>query len=240
MLQHLESARGTNFCGGGMRATPAPRAAPRPGRRGLALGGAGALVWGPARALAAGEAAAGGPAEARLRELTAGAETSVYTSTAEVERAVDAFVAEYGGRGAEDSFALGEGTWEVFHAPHIRRLSSTLGTQFAPLRYRLAEGGKISSFVRYENALGEGWLSAAGTLEAEDPETLRLVFDTFWVDGAGGAEEDLRQDIAGHETREDRIVTALGRAGFLPQFARFPVLAVSRDLAVFRFPPLSR
>ena len=37
----------------------------------------------------------------------------------------------------------------------------------------------------------------------------------------------------------DRVVGALGRAGFLPQYAVFPVLYLDDDMAVFRFPPLN-
>lgn len=36
----------------------------------------------------------------------------------------------------------------------------------------------------------------------------------------------------------DRAVSALGRAGFFPQFAVFPVQYLDEDTAVFQFPPL--
>ena len=49
--------------------------------------------------------------------------------------------------------------------------------------------------------------------------------------GAGGASES--------EGTLDRVVGALGRAGFFPQFAVFPVLYLDEDMAVFRFPPLN-
>ena len=35
------------------------------------------------------------------------------------------------------------------------------------------------------------------------------------------------------------MIGALGRAGFFPQFAVFPVLYLDEDMAVFRFPPLN-
>lgn len=37
----------------------------------------------------------------------------------------------------------------------------------------------------------------------------------------------------------DRVVGALGRAGFSPQFAVFSVLYLDDDMAVFRFLPLN-
>jgi len=36
----------------------------------------------------------------------------------------------------------------------------------------------------------------------------------------------------------DKIVSALGRIGFIEGQAQFPVLYVDKDLTVFRFPPL--
>ena len=34
------------------------------------------------------------------------------------------------------------------------------------------------------------------------------------------------------------MVGVLGRAAFFPRFAKFPVLYLDEDLAVFQFPPL--
>ena len=45
-------------------------------------------------------------------------------------------------------------------------------------------------------------------------------------------------ECAGEETRWDKVITALGRVGFLEGLAKFPVLYVDDDLTVFRFPPL--
>jgi hypothetical protein len=44
------------------------------------------------------------------------------------------------------SLADGQGTWEVFHAPHIARLSAALGARFQPIRYTL-RGKEIISNV---------------------------------------------------------------------------------------------
>lgn len=46
-----------------------------------------------------------------------------------------------------DSLLDGQGTWEVFHAPHIARLSAALRARFQPIRYTL-RGGELISNVR--------------------------------------------------------------------------------------------
>ena len=104
--------------------------------------------------------------------------------------------------------------------------------------------------------LGSGWLSASGTLEAADDATLVINFDRFWWDlgplrpelpgssssqgsGSGGGGDNSSGSQG--SSALDSIVGALGRASFLPQFARFPVeqLDGQAGLAVFRFPPLA-
>lgn len=37
----------------------------------------------------------------------------------------------------------------------------------------------------------------------------------------------------------DSLLSSVGRAGFFPQLALFPVLYMDQDLAVFEFPPLN-
>ncbi len=65
---------------------------------------------------------------------------------------------------AAQSFLLGQGTWEVFHAPHISRMASVMGVAFDPILYTL-QGDKIASNVKYSHPLlGSGWLSAAGAI----------------------------------------------------------------------------
>lgn len=180
-------------------------------------------------------------AEALLDEMTAGGKkTSVYTATDQTASAVDKLIKDYADsgrfdRGCEDSFALGQGTWEVFYAPHIRNLSKSLQTEFSPLRYVLV-GNSIRSYVHYSSFMfGSGWLSASGYISAEDANTLRIHFDSFWLD----ENDQLRQSLDHSELSSlDKVVNFLGRLGFIPAFAIFPVLSVSKKYAVFRFPPL--
>ena len=147
-----------------------------------------------------------------------------------------------GGVGAE-SLRVGEGTWEVFYAPHICSLSRWLfGTEFAPLQYRLWKDSRgayrLSSHVRYRGPLfGDGWLSASGTIGVGERDSeLLLHFDQFWVDGPG---ESPRAELPhGEAGAWDRVVSALGRLGFVPPLARFPVRYLDPDFSVFRFPPL--
>ena len=61
-----------------------------------------------------------------------------------------------------DTMTLGQGTWRVFHAPHLERLSSAVGARVEPIRYTL-DGDRLFSNVRYSHPLlGAGWLSASG------------------------------------------------------------------------------
>ncbi|KAK9823596.1 hypothetical protein WJX72_004114 [[Myrmecia] bisecta] len=128
------------------------------------------------------------------------------------------------------TMTLGQGTWEVFYAPHIARLSAALGTRFEPLRYIL-RGDAIYSNVRYTSPLlGTGWLSASGSFSTKDADTVTLNFDRFWVDRGS---KPLRPELPDESARWDAVVGALGRLSFLPQFAVFPVLYLDDDLAVF-------
>ena len=66
------------------------------------------------------------------------------------------------------SLTLGQGQWQVFHAPHIVNLSSSFGARFDPILYRL-DGNKLYSNVRYSHpVLGSGWLSASGAVQPLD------------------------------------------------------------------------
>ncbi|MEW5318229.1 MAG: hypothetical protein WDW38_009467 [Sanguina aurantia] len=131
---------------------------------------------------------------------------------------------------------LGQGTWQVFYAPHIASISSTFGVTFDTIQYVL-DGDKLSSNVRYSHPLlGTGWLSASGGLAAKDDDTVELHFDKFWIDGGA---DGLRPTLTeGTSQPSDSMITAVGKAGFLPQFAVFPVAYLDEDLAVFEFPPL--
>lgn len=77
---------------------------------------------------------------------------------------------------------------------------------------------------------------AAGDFYPEGDDATRLHFTRFWVDRG---EQLVRPKLAeGDLTPWDKIVTVLGRIGFLEGHAKFPVLYVDEDLTVFRFPPL--
>lgn len=97
------------------------------------------------------------------------------------------------------SLEMGQGTWEVFYAPHIASMSSVLRTKFQPvgtadcwewcvcgqggdattmnlpqIRYHL-EGNRISSSVKFENpVLGTGWLSASGSMAMKDAGAVQV------------------------------------------------------------------
>ncbi|KXZ55563.1 hypothetical protein GPECTOR_2g1112 [Gonium pectorale] len=132
------------------------------------------------------------------------------------------------------------GRSQVFYAPHISRMSSALGTKFSPIQYRLT-GSTIVSNVKFSNSLlGEGWLSAGGTMARKYDDAVEITFDRFWVDiGADGLRDDLGPDASSASLLTvDGIIGAMGRAAFFPQLAVFPVLYLDSDLAVFKFTPL--
>ncbi|CAL5222887.1 g5315 [Coccomyxa viridis] len=167
---------------------------------------------------------------------------SPYRVTEEMASAMKALIAENPtDEPGKQTLAMGQGTWEVFYAPHIASLSSTLGTKFQPIRYIL-ESGSIASNVFYSSSIiQEGWLSSSGTLLAKDPNTVEVSFDKFWVDFGSTklrptlAEGDAKTGAAGVF---DSAVQTIGRAAFFPQFALFPVRYLDSDMAVFTFPPL--
>lgn len=138
---------------------------------------------------------------------------------------------------AARSFTLGQGTWEVFYAPHIATMSKAMFTQFQPLQYVLS-GDKIASHAKYSNALGEGWLSAAGSMGRKYDDTVDISFNQFWVDKVDALRLDVPED-AGTSDTGDKVVGAIGRGAFFPQFAVFPVLYLDEDICVFKFPALN-
>ncbi|KAI8468107.1 MAG: hypothetical protein J3K34DRAFT_21350 [Monoraphidium minutum] len=139
-----------------------------------------------------------------------------------------------------DTPEIGVGVWEVFHAPHITRMSGALGTRFDPIRYSLAPGGGFSSNVKFSNAaLGRGWLSASGSLAAQDELSVKVTFKDFWVDLGDTLRPALGRGGSAPPPWADALIEAAGRALFLPQLSVFPVLYLDADLAVFQFPPLS-
>ena len=114
------------------------------------------------------------------------------------------------------------GLWEACYAPHMFKLSTPFGVRFGPVQYRLGTDGSartILSNVQYRSKLfGSGWLNAAGTFASIDEGTVRIDFDRFWWDASARAtpSADPGADAGG-------FVQALGKAGFVPGFSRFPV-----------------
>lgn len=61
-------------------------------------------------------------------------------------------------------------------------MSAILGVLFSPILYHL-DGSRIVSNVKYSSAIfQEGWLSASGRIEAFSEDTLKIIFDQFWLD----------------------------------------------------------
>jgi len=154
--------------------------------------------------------------------------------------AVDALIASNTNtQMAADTFRLGQGTWEVFDAPHIRTLSALMFTEFEPIRYVL-DGEFMSSNVKYKLPIGggDGWLSASGSLTALGRDSLTLHFDRFWVDRGS---TPLRPIISQRQADKgwDGFITNIGRLTFFDNLATFPVLYVDEELTVFKFPPLN-
>ena len=57
---------------------------------------------------------------------------------------------------------VGDGTWQVFHAPHLVGLSRFFFATVNPVQYRL-EGRNLCSNVKFVHPiLGTMWLSASG------------------------------------------------------------------------------
>ena len=66
---------------------------------------------------------------------------------------------------------------QVFYAPHIARMSSAMGARFEPIRYVL-DGATFTSNVKFSNALlGQGWLSAGGSLAKKYDDAVEVHFD---------------------------------------------------------------
>ena len=142
----------------------------------------------------------------------------------------------------EECLARSDGVWEVCVMPHMLNLSAPLGIRFK-VRYSL-EGGKIRSDVRFRGpgGIGRGWLSSSGRVEPtsrtdHDGAAIDLVFERFWIDLEDGEDP---KDFADCVSAVDGAIDAIGRLGFLPSFAFFPVhfFDAKSGTCVFEFPPL--
>lgn len=133
----------------------------------------------------------------------------------------------------EKTRRLADGEWHVLYAPHMFRLQTLLATEFGPRYILESRGGqpnRIVSNVRYESSLfGNGWLNAAGTFDSVSDDTVEIKFERFWWDR--GADEPSPDPM---KPRSD-FVQALGHAGFLESFSRFPVKYVDERLCEFVF-----
>jgi hypothetical protein len=58
-------------------------------------------------------------------------------------------------------------------------MSSAMGARFEPIRYAL-NGAAFTSNVKYSNAvLGQGWLSAGGSLSTKYDDAVEVHFDRY-------------------------------------------------------------
>mmetsp|Transcript_25601 Transcript_25601/g.35353 ORF Transcript_25601/g.35353 Transcript_25601/m.35353 type:complete len:602 (-) Transcript_25601:87-1892(-) len=146
--------------------------------------------------------------EARIQALLVHTSPGLALNDPGMADAVQNLISEKGAlRLAERSWKgeIGQGEWEVFHAPHFRVLSTGLLTTFNPIRYSL-QGNTVTSNVRFSNpVIGEGWLSATGHFYAKDAYTIQVVFDKFWVDGV----DKLHWNSPGPEGFSGRVPQAI-------------------------------
>lgn len=163
-----------------------------------------------------------------------------------IQRDIDALIADGRVDGGISNAVRGDGTWDVFSAPHIKRLAGPVGVVFSPLRY-VIEDGLIHSHVRHRGIVPDGWLSASGVVKEADEmkaegrlrPTCLIKFDKFWI-GAGARKDQPRGYPADNASIVDVAIDAVGNAGFLDGFAKFPVLFYdeSQGVVIFQFPPL--
>lgn len=179
-----------------------------------------------------------------------------YRPAKEMGPAVDSLIAMAGVADAPAYAANGleEGTWEVFYAPHIVKMSSALfQTKFEPIRY-IFRGDKIISNVKFSSPVfGSGWLSASGTFQTLGANKVQISFNDFWVDMGADALREVYCERPSAVTGNiftwtkaftdaamiDRVIGTMGRAAFFPSLSTFPVLYVDQDIVVFKFDPLS-
>ena len=100
--------------------------------------------------------------------------------------------------------------------------------------------------MRYDSRLvGTGWLCTDGTIAnvADDaaPTRVRLVWERIWWQPGGDADAPPTDPDAEGAAAFRPLVQALGRAGFSPELAVFPVryVDVGRGLAVFQWQGLT-
>lgn len=122
------------------------------------------------------------PAAARVAELLEDRGRSIMLDDPDMRAAVRTLMLEEPqSRPAEKipKGELGQGVWEVFHAPHFQALATALGARFEPIRYTLA-GNAVNTNTKFVHPLlGEGWMSASGKFYAKDGYTLQVSSSAF-------------------------------------------------------------
>lgn len=169
-------------------------------------------------------------------------ETGVLRSDPSLGTAVQSLLAESPTPAPVD-FAKTAGTWRVVSAPLIDTVSRLALTKF-DIEYRIGADATISASVHYDSKIvGRGWLCTDGTianvLDATSP-TVTLEWLRIWWQPGGGDVPPLDPDAEGAAVLRP-LVQVLGRIGFSPSLAVFPVRYVdsSGGLAVFQFQGLT-
>ena len=173
----------------------------------------------------------------------------LYAADADTERAVDALTASGPPPPLAAVLPLSDGVWRVRYAPHIKA-GSLFGLRFSPLEYVISSNGtKMTSNVRYQTALGAGWLCTEGGVGpaaaarggdggGEGFAVTRdtsILFHSFW---AGG--DDSGPPRGPGSSAAAAAINALGKLGFVSSLSIFPLLffSASEGVCVFSFPPL--
>ena len=141
-------------------------------------------------------------------------------------------------------FAQSQGTWRVVSAPLFDTISRIALTNLE-VTYRIGAGGTIGATVRYESRLvGSGWLCTDGTIknvEGALTPTVSLVWERIWWQPGGQANAPPTDPEVEGAAALRPLVQTLGRLGFSPELAVFPVRYVDSDagIAVFKFQDLT-
>eukprot|EP00457_Paulinella_chromatophora_P004944 gb/GEZN01004957.1/.p1 GENE.gb/GEZN01004957.1/~~gb/GEZN01004957.1/.p1 ORF type:complete len:459 (-),score=28.25 gb/GEZN01004957.1/:495-1793(-) len=135
------------------------------------------------------------------------------------------------------------GRWRVRHAPHMQMLGKVLGgVKFDPVVYDFGNGdvggevpkNGLTSFAYYDGWVGKGWLATRGTWSLSrwtGASSVEIFWEDIWWNPGGNKapSEDPKSGTAAS------IVSALGRAGFIPGISKFPINYCDEDLCIFTF-----
>ncbi len=88
---------------------------------------------------------------------------------------------------ARTAMKVGQGTWRVVCAPHIKTLAGVLGATIDPVQYTM-KGDVVSINVKLTSGLfGTVWLNAAANCTVADDNNLALKFTRYWFDSGEDA-----------------------------------------------------